>query len=565
MSDTFRPFTDLLAVAVERGGLASEDLRNALLPLWREVAGLHEVGFVAPLQGIDQLRVDEQYRITCTAPGGAAPLDTLPSRNRTKLGQVQKPVSSTFEVLDEHRLTRDVDRGVEAVESLDVIAMDATIERPVFVPGYQVWEHRIGHHDQAADIESLGLILASLAFGLDFRRIGDLERFASNRRNVFVLRDDLHPVLAKLIGEMAEPDRNRRTQDLASLADRMETYRDQPLDFDLDLIAGATSGPVRNRRSAIQIALRDRLFEINRRNRLVYFQPSQQSLNLTLGSVPLLLDVRNIGPDQIATWKAPLAQAVIEGKTVSLSSLLRFEDAPYLPGVLDKLIAQARRDRNEYGIAQLRLVVCFLRWHNLKEAKDERIHSPLLLLPVELVKKRGVRDSYTMAASTSVAEVNPALRHHLRQVYGIELPEEVDLETESIEEVFELLAAQIRSSEPGVTLTKVDRPQLELIQQRAKMRVDQYRRRQRSAVATASPGTTSYSYGPGPLRPHGIQLFDERVRYRGPDALRVAAGASSPARPHLTTEETPEASSPPEASASPGALSAVEATSVRVL
>jgi len=69
---------------------------------------------------------------------------------------------------------------------------------------------------------------------------------------------------------------------------------------------------------------------------------------------------------------------------------LRFEDAPYIPGVLDKIISEARRDRAEYGFAQLRLVLCFLRWNNLKEAPDERIDSPLLLLPVRLTRRKRV-------------------------------------------------------------------------------------------------------------------------------------------------------------------------------
>ena len=39
------------------------------------------------------------------------------------------------------------------------------------------------------------------------------------------------------------------------------------------------------------------------------------------------------------------------------------------------------RDAAEFGFSQLRLVLCFLRWNNLKENRGERIDSPLLLLP----------------------------------------------------------------------------------------------------------------------------------------------------------------------------------------
>jgi hypothetical protein len=540
-TQTTRPFEELLELAVERGGLEAEDVRVSIGALMREVAGLHEVGYIAPLVGISSLRIDDQFRVSCLGTPAS-----LPSRNRSKIEAIQKPESRAFRVTGEHRVTFDVDDGIEGVDSLDVAAEHDPIVRPVFVTGYEVWEHRIGHHDELADIESIGLLLASLALGLDFRRRADLDLFATHRRNLFAVNNRLHPVLARLISEMAEPDRNARAQDLGSLADRLEMYRDQPLDFDLERIEGATTGSVRGRRAAIQQALRDRLFEINRRNRLVYFQPSQQALNLTLGSVPLLLDVRNIEPSQIATWKAPLSNTILQGKGVALNTLLRFEDAPYMPGVLDKLISQARRDRAEYGMAQLRLVICFLRWHNLKEVKDERINSPLLLLPIELVKKRGVRDSYVLSATSSIAEVNPALRHFLRQLYNIELPEFIDLETQSVDDLYESLAAQIQSSEPGVVLAKVDRPELELVHQRAKMRLDQYSRRQRRSGRRTENLTHSYSYGPGVVRPLGIQLFDEKVRYRAPNGLRVVAGAIPSSRmPALSpTEGAAKASTP---------------------
>ena len=103
------------------------------------------------------------------------------------------------------------------------------------------------------------------------------------------------------------------------------------------------------------------------------------------------------------------------------ATYLRFEDAPYIPGVLDKIISEARRDRAEYGFAQLRLVLCFLRWNNLKESPEERIHSPLLLLPAELTKKKGACATITCSAeptSSEVTEVNPALRHYLNEHYN---------------------------------------------------------------------------------------------------------------------------------------------------
>ena len=94
-----------------------------------------------------------------------------------------------------------------------------------------------------------------------------------------------------------------------------------------------------------------------------------------------------------------------------------------------------------------------------------------------MTKKKGVRDSYVLDPTTSEAEVNPALRHHLKELYNLSLPEVVDLRETSLDQFHEMLKVQIQASEPGVTLDKIDRPQIELIREHALQRLDQYRRR----------------------------------------------------------------------------------------
>ena len=53
----------------------------------------------------------------------------------------------------------------------------------------------------------------------------------------------------------------------------------------------------------------------------------------------------------------------------------------------------------------------------------------------------------------------------------------MDLRETSLDQFYETLKAQIQASEPGVTLNKIDRPQIELIHEKARQRLDQYRRR----------------------------------------------------------------------------------------
>ena len=184
---------------------------------------------------------------------------------------------------------------------------------------------------------------------------------------------------------MTELNRHRRAPDLAQMISRLENYREQAPDLNLNRIEGFKESNLHGKRRLIQAHLRDRLFEISRRNRLIYFKPTLQTLNLTVASVPLVLDYRNIKLEQLFVWHPELAATVTEGGPMSLGKYLRFEDAPYIPGVLDKIISEARRDRAEYGFAQLRLVLSQFpdAVEQSRESPNERIHSPLLLLPVD--------------------------------------------------------------------------------------------------------------------------------------------------------------------------------------
>lgn len=515
-------FLTRLRQGLDQGGFGIDDALALLLPLFRQVAAAHDHGRVAPLQGTASLTFTDTGTLA-VAPDAFS----SPRRNETRIAALLAPQSHAVEVVGESNRTTDLDEGLQNSARLDVSSSPENIVRPVFITGYQSWEHAVGHHDPVTDIFSLGMLLASLACGLDFNDLDDLELFAAHRDNLFELNRRLHPVIARVIVQMTELNRHKRAQDLGQMLRSLENYRDQPLDLDLSAIkAGATA----DRRRLIQENLRDRLFEISRRNRLIYFKPTLQMINLTVASVPLVMDVRSIRQEQLFLWHPELASALTEGRPVSLGKYLRFEDAPYIPGVLDKIIADSRRDRAEYGFAQLRLVLCFLRWHNLKDTPAERIHSPLLLLPVELVKRKGVRDAYVLTPTSNETEVNPALRHHLKTLYGVNLPESVDLQQTSLAAFHESLQNQIRASEPGVTLERIDRPKIELIHAKARQRLDQWKKRQRARPSRpAAAPAVAHSYDRENYRPRGLQLFLEKIRPQ-PCPLSNLVGAPPPPR-----------------------------------
>ena len=494
---------------ISRGALTTDDALAALLPLFRQVLETHARGLVAPLEGVSRLRV-EGYRLYFESAQAMEPR-LAPQR----IHAIDKQASAAFDVIGHRAQTTDADDGEEEHKDLLLASAGDAIDRPRHVPGYVSWEHLCGHHDALTDLYSLGLLLASVSCGFDFTKRSQMEAFVWSRRNLFAVAKHLNPVIAKNIVRLTEPGRHQRAQDLASVIRSLERYRDQEVDpgFDLTRIPGFHGADPKGRSRIVLSRLRERLFEISRRNRLLYFKPTLQTLNLTLASVPVLLDVKSIRPEQIFSWHRDVEKALADGASIPLARYLRFEDAPYLPNVLDKLISEARRDTTEFGFSRLRLVIAFLRWHNLKESPNERIDSPLLLMPVELSRKKGVRDSYVMRATSREAEVNPVLRHHLKQLFDINLPHSIDLSETTLQSFHDLLQKQIEASEPGVVLTRLDKPQVELVYARARRRLDQYRRRLRvSGPSLRSFKDLDYSYDRDNYQPLGLKLFIGQVR-----------------------------------------------------
>ncbi|HVA50346.1 MAG TPA: DUF4011 domain-containing protein, partial [Pirellulales bacterium] len=504
------------------GGFSTEDTLAAFLPLARQVVETHLSGNVAPLVGIDVLHVDEG-RVWFADDQALEPRNNLAA-----VRQLAQPATRAVEILGESRRTSDLDAPEQLVD-LQIGRRGEALTRPVYLPGYVCWEHELGHHDPLTDVFSLGLLLSSLACGLDLNVPEELQSFVANRDNLFAVNAALHPVLARAIARMTELDRHRRPQDLAALVQSLENYRDQPVDLSYDpvLAEGFGRRDLRGKRQLVLGRLRERLFDLSRQNRLLHFRATAHTVNLTHASVPLSFDVRTIRPDQILTWGDAFARGIVEGEAVSLNKYLNFAEAIYLPSVLDAIRLEARRDQTEFGFAQLRLVLCFLRWSDLKQSPPERYDSPLVLLPVELTLKKGVRDTFWVQAATTEAEVNPVVRHQFKQLYAVELPETIDLAQTDLKAFFEFLAAKVQASEPAVNVKLVERPRIRLIHERAQRRLELYRRRLRLAGrGVRSFLDLDYSYDPNNYHPLGLRLFNERIRPPGTRLRLIVEGAA---------------------------------------
>ncbi len=510
-------FLEWLRLAAPGEGRGNDEVLRAFLPLMRQALAAHEAGQVAPLAGVDPLSVTEGviwFRADQAIP---------PTINRRALQDGEGKPARAVEVVGESTITVELGVGVVAARTHDVQELGAPVLRPVFLPGYTTWEHEVGHHDALTDIFSLGMLLASATLGADFTESEELRRFVANRHALAILHPTLHPVIARAIVRMTEPDRHRRAQDLPGLIDRLARYRevDERADREVDFrrIEGFLSADRSSRRKIIQAHLQARLFDVSKRNRLIWFKPTQQMLDLTIASVPMRLAIDTIRPEELFVWDGPGGAELVAGKPLDLDRYVRFEEAPWVRGVLDQIRAEDARQLAELGFSELKLVVAFLNWHNLKGEREERIRSPLLLLPVTLVRKRGVRDTYVVEARSGVAEVNPVLRHFLHELYRIELPEFVDLAQTDLTTLHAALRSEITRSEPGIALQLLTRPQIRVATERARRRLEAWRRRSTvTGRGISRHEDVDFSYSVENFHPLGLQLYRQLVK---PEALLV--------------------------------------------
>lgn len=351
--------------------------------------------------------------------------------------------------------------------------------------------------------------------GLDLYDEEDLKLFAHHRANPSLYQRRIHPTISGLITEMTELNREKRSQDLYGIIEQLKHYREYNPEKQTDLskVAGWVNKELKERSQFILRKLRNRLFDTSRRNRLLYYKHNTRFVNLTVSSVPMVLHYQSIRSDLLFTWNSDVSAKVKGMKEIVLNKYLRFEDHEYLPSSLDKIRVESKFDIQEYGFSQLKLVIAFLNWHNLKEDSAERIQSPLLLIPVELAKnKRLKEDHYVMKVTDNAAEVNPVLANQLRELYGIKLPDFVDLDDMTLEQFYQILKEQIASANQGIQLHYIDKPRIKLVHSVARQTVSNYKKRlRRNGSGLESYKNILYSYQTEHYKPLGLEIFRQRI------------------------------------------------------
>ena len=507
-------FHQFLETAFDNGNYATDDVIAFVLPLFQEVLSFHEARQVGSFKNEnclfitdDRLDIDEDFA-------------HAPVYAKSKLDNLFLAFKSqNFDIIGKTKMEADVDEGSYNVENLQVhFNSNEPLLYPAFVKGYNCFEELIGHHDAQTDIFCLGLVLGSMALGLDLYEEDDLKDFAAYRNNPVQFNNRIHPTISTLITEMTELDRHKRSPDLYDIIHRLQHYRDYDPEKQTDLskVAGWVNKELKERSQFILNKLRNRLFDTSRRNRLLYYKPNMRFVNLTVSSVPMVLHYQSIRPDLLFTWNSDVSSKIIGQKEIVLNKYLRFEDHNYLPAALDKIRVESQRDVQEFGFSQLKLVITFLNWHNLREDINERIQSPLLLIPVELKKtKRLKEDHYSMRVLDNVAEVNPVLANQLRELYGIKLPDFVDLEDMELTQFYSLLKAQIDAANQGIQLHYIDKPKIKLVHSVARQTVSNYKKRLRKGGNQLdSYKNISYSYQTEHYKPLGLEIFKQRIEPR---------------------------------------------------
>jgi AAA domain/Protein of unknown function (DUF4011)/REase_MTES_1575 len=488
------------------GSIGTEDVLSVFLPLAKQVGTLHATGKIAPLNGIDKLQVSLGHLWFANSEA------KNPFLNWSALEKIQKPRHGNIHVTQSYRDKM----GDDDTEFSDAEVADPNEKeiRAAYYKNFQVFEQRLGHHDPLSDIFVLGLVLGSLATQLDLSEQAQLNTFVERRRALSRYYPRIHPAIAKQIRQMTTLDRDERAREMSSIVYNLEHYREQDsANNDALDITEVTKGlDKKTARQNIQSRLRNRLFDLSRRNRLLYFRDSSATTNLTIGSVPMVLDTARIRAQQILHFNEDLCRDL--NRPIELGRWLRFEDYGFLTSGLDKLRLDAQRDEREYGFSQLRLVVAFLKWTNLKEAPNERISSPLIMIPVKLSKRKGVKDSVVLEAETADAEINPVLKHHLKKLYNINLPDRIDItDLDAIRSLHSTLAIELGRSAKEIDLRLIESPRVVLIQRAARRKLDDFRRRRKIVIAgSKSFSDFSYNYARNEGEPLGVQIFERDVR-----------------------------------------------------
>lgn len=499
------PFYKFIQENFEKGQFSNEDIVAIMTPIISEIIEIHDEGKVSSLDDFSTIYIENEHLYIQNK-------SQKPKYNTTLINTFFAEKSKVFDVIEEYSQTVNIGDETSNKFENELTIQEENKIKPIYEKDYTCYELKLNHHDPLTDIYLLGMIMASIAFRFDFTDEDDLKKFVNYRKSMVFLNPKINPSIAHIIYGMTEINRNKRWKDLHEIKEKLINFRDYNPESEYDL-SELSNDKAKTKNQYIQEKLRNRLFDTSRRNRLLYYQPNLKFLNLTVSSIPHALNYQNIKEESIFYWNADISKKISDGNTISLTKYLQIEDNPYIIPSLDKIRLESTKDINEYGFSQLKLVVCFLNWYNTKENENEKIVSPLLLTSVNLIKKKGIKDQYSIEFISPEVEINPVLSNMLRELYGIKLPDTISLSEHKIDDIYELLKHQITQNNSGLMLKYIQKPQIKLIHTKAVQTLSQYNKRNRKKQAISDIRSIDYSYAQDNFRPYGLELFKNYIEH----------------------------------------------------
>ena len=491
---------------LQQGGFNNDDIVAIFVPLFERVAQFHEEGNVAKDDFINLIKVEDDLLY----------LDidayTHPKINTSFLAELKKnEYSSSLEIIEEYNEETIIGDHLSSKFESHFLEKELNKDenKRAYLANFKSYEINAHHHDASTDIFLLGLLMASFVFNLDLSIKDNLEIFIQHQKSPSTYNSNIHPTIADIVTSMTALYRNSRAQDLREIIERLNNYSAYNLELQQDL--SEIVNHKNNRNEALLLKLRSRLFDLTRRNKMLYYKPSTKLLNLTYASFPMVLNLKYVRPDTLMIWNDKLQDLVRKQKTISLSKFIRFEDNPYINSSLNKIRLEANKDIKEYGFSELKLAGVFLHWFNFKENPNEAISSPLLFIPIKLSKKKGIKDNFSMEISDSVAEINPVLQFQLKELYNINLPDKIDFETTDIKDLYTNLKQQIDAQQSNVLLEYIDKPKIKVIHSKARQILNQYKRRQKNNKQLLNHLDLEYSYKDEFFKPLGLEMFKNYI------------------------------------------------------
>ena len=192
-----------------------------------------------------------------------------------------------------------------------------------------------------------------------------------------------------------------------------------------------------------------KLIDLSRRNRLIYFKPTNRSnISIKRPNMTDIFDRLVIKGRHWEIWQPPPTETARGAGIVSRirpsrpkkTQLVPDEtDIPQLDRTLMNLYRRSVSEYRERGVRILYVTFGMMSWSEV--GSSETIISPVVLTPIELVRKTP-REPYRIQVPSVEDEaiLNPALGMKIQHDYKIDLPPLPDFEEQSLQEYLEAVA-----------------------------------------------------------------------------------------------------------------------------